>query len=938
MAARAATQPLEAFQPAVEVMSTGPLPFPILSMLKALGRRVDVNLRVLLPANAFIADIQPRWMQLVQGQAVDLEAEGNPLVAQMGRQAVEAFQGLLELSDGGQEFDAVAEDEDSRSSLLARIQSDVRSLRQPDARDRPVSETLLQGPRPLRSLRVHRCYGARREMEVLRDELLRAFAEIPDLRPEDVLVLAPDLDLYGPLAEAGFTQGPEPRLPLGLAERKQEQRDPLLKALMALLSLASGRGGLSEGLALLDLPALRAGLGEDAASALAARLKASGITFGWDAEHRRALQAGGDATGTWRAGLDRLLAGLWLGQETLAVDGNREPALAVAGELGGGRQALQASLQWCEDLLETLRLWQHPAPPLEWAERLDEALETLLRASRSRLDATLCLEVAQALRQAGLEHACATPMGVAGILDYVQSLGEDEQRRVSAVGGRIALGGLKPLRALPCRVLALVGLSDAAFPRRSQNRAWDLLAALPLPGDRDARKDDRQLFLDSLLAAQDRVIITAPVRGQHSDKLEPLSACVEELLRCALDTLGCGPERRKEWLQALVVDEPLQPFSPRQFSAAAGRERSYDRHALALARRLAQGRVEEPFAVSDCAAAAPAEAPDLDSLLDFLKDPSRAFLKARGMALPREAEDLSDSDDEPVDAALGLTGWQLDQAALDDALNVGNPHLLRRLAADRLLPLGRLGELRGRAVLERARALAAEVRAQAQGRPEAMAANADLGQGRGVQGLLQRGAAGGPLLLWTTRRAELKKGIWDVGSKNLLDAWLKACLASASGDDRAARFVVCPKGQDAPLALSIAMPNPGQARQALLDLLQWREQGQGSLLPFAPDTSLALALALAEGPPKDPRQAALAAWEGDDFYSAGEGRKPAAALAWRGQSPLSEEDYPRWEALARTCWEPLLGWWAQARILADAGEAAEPAKPKPRAKKKKGAA
>jgi exodeoxyribonuclease V gamma subunit len=927
MAARAARMPLGDFEPAVEVLSTGPLPFPILKMLKALGGRVEVRLRVLLPANGYLADIQPRWLQWVRNEAADLEAEGNPLVAQMGRQAVESFRGLLDLSEGGQEFEALEEEEAPGASLLARMQSDVRSLCQPDQALRPVDETLPGGLKPLRSLRVHRCYGPRREVETLRDEILRAFKEIEGLRPEDVLILAPDLDLYGPLAEALLAEGAEPRLPLGLAEHRVEQRDPLYKALLSLLSLASGRGSLSEALAFLDLPAVHAALGAEAAQELAGRLKACGLTFGFDAGHRRALGAGDDPTGTWRVGLDRLLAGLLLGAESSAADRDGRPLLPVAGDLGGAGRDLQDGLQWCEDLLGLLLEWQAPATPWVWGGRLERALEGLLRSARTRLDASAGLELARALRQAGEEHACAVPLDAAAVLDHARSLGADERRRVSAVGGRMALGGLKPLRALPCRVLAIVGLSDAAFPRRGQARAWDLLAALPLPGDRDPRKEDRQLFLDSLLAAADRVILTAPVRSQHTDKLEPLSACVDELLRTALDTLGCGPDEREQWGGALVVDQPLQPFSVHAFDGDGGRDHSFDRVALELARRLAAPRAEVPFAAPGCVDPGPeaGQDMDLDGLLAFLKDPAKAFLRARGIAPALEAEDLADDDDEPVDAAVELRRWRLDTEALASAFEGGELFLMERLGADRLLPLGRLGRLRGGSALEQAAGLAAEVRRFAGGRPQTFPAEAVLDDGRRVQGLLQRSAPGSPSIHWGVDSVEgqSRLGRWKAKPRLLLAAWLKACLAAASGDVHASLLAARPKKEGPPLVLRLPLLEPAQARRHLARLLDLRDRGRSVCPAFAPETSYAVARALRDN--KDALQAAVEAWSGKAFID-GEGSKPSNALAWRGQDPFSETRFSDWMALAREVWDPLLTWW-DAALGAGDGEVELEAEP-----------
>ena len=194
----------------------------------------------------------------------------------------------------GQEYNVIPLPASRGGTLLARLQADIRAARQPGDGN---TATALE---PDRSIRVHRCHSARREVEVLRDELLDAFDELPGLAASDVLILAPDLDIYGPLAEAILLEG-DPSLPLRLAERRLDRSDPLVQGLRALLHLASGRAPLSEGLALLELPAVAASLESTGADPdmLAHRLRAAGITWGLDAAHRQTLNAGGLGTGTW---------------------------------------------------------------------------------------------------------------------------------------------------------------------------------------------------------------------------------------------------------------------------------------------------------------------------------------------------------------------------------------------------------------------------------------------------------------------------------------------------------------------------------------------------------------------------------------------------------------------------------------------------------------
>ena len=80
----------------------------------------------------------------------------------------------------------------------------------------------------------------------------------------------------------------------------------------------------------------------------------------------------------------------------------------------------------------------------------------------------------------------------------------------------------------------ILGLTDGAFPPGRPAPGYDLMARAPRAGDRSQRSDDRHLFLEALLSARDRLILTAPARDVRDGSDLPLSIVVTELLE-ALD-------------------------------------------------------------------------------------------------------------------------------------------------------------------------------------------------------------------------------------------------------------------------------------------------------------------------------------------------------------------------------------------------------------------
>jgi len=101
--------------------------------------------------------------------------------------------------------------------------------------------------------------GVIEEMEA---ELLRAFAELPGLKPDEVMIAVTDFDAYAPLAEGILRAGPQP-LPVRLTAVPTREANPIAVGLLALLRLSLGRHCASELVELLNLAAVQHhGLGD----------------------------------------------------------------------------------------------------------------------------------------------------------------------------------------------------------------------------------------------------------------------------------------------------------------------------------------------------------------------------------------------------------------------------------------------------------------------------------------------------------------------------------------------------------------------------------------------------------------------------------------------------------------------------------------------------
>ncbi len=570
--------PAQAFFRALEARGVGALPElpavahvfclpampPLyLDILRRLARWMDLRLYVLNPCREYWFEIvDARRLAWLAGRQRDLYHEvGNRLLAAWGRQT----QAHIDLLFEGETAPALEETRfvpAAGESLLARLQNAILDL-----------VDLAPGSLPLddddRSLEVHVCHSLARELEVLHDRLLALFAAPNPPRPEDVLVVVPDLDAAAPLVDAVFGTAPaERRIPWRVTGLGARRANPVARALDAALALVASRAPASRLAELLQFAQVAQRFGFDTAALARVHdwLAAAGVRWGLDAAQRSRLGLPDQARHSLAEGLERLFLAYARGDAEDAVfagvlgAGNPEGGDAlVLGRLWRFAQTLCAldaasarahdAEGWRALLLDALdRL---VAPDSEWADDLREVRDAI-----TRLHADMAAGAQRTQWPLAVVHAA-----LAARLD--------DPARGGVPSGEVTFSSFASLRNLPYRVVCVLGLDDGVFPGAERPAEFDLMARAPARGDRQRRADERNLFLDLVLAARERLHISYSGRSARDNSERPPSVLVSELLdyavaACATDS---GDAARAAARARLTVEHPLQAFSARCFTA-----------------------------------------------------------------------------------------------------------------------------------------------------------------------------------------------------------------------------------------------------------------------------------------------------------------------------------------------------------------------------------
>lgn len=860
--------------PKLFVLGTGsmdPLLVDVVGLLSEVG--ADVSIHVVLPSLEYLGDLKRR--KALPDEESDPESievtGGHPLLESMGRHAIGSFLLLGKLDDQYAHWPEPGRSEETGQGLLQRLQSDIRALRWPERLEKGGDDV---------SLRVHSCFGPRREMEVLRNEILRAFQEIPDLKPEDIHIVAPSLDTYAPLVSAVLEAGGG-GLSIRLTERPPAGSDPVIEGALALLEMA--RGGRFEASWIIELLHMRA---VQEALGVADDEKAVERVRGWIRDSGLTQGLGEAEPGSWGNARDRLIAGRWFGAGGAARYPGGEFVLPVADQLGGDAERLERWITWHSCLESTFREWSAAVPPAQWGERLARACTELLSGhDDSRLEIQPLLAFLR-----GLD--CSEPTDAGAILDWLTAETAAAGLR-GKVSGRITFGRFKQLQNIPCRVLAMVGMQEGEFPGQTRMPAWDLLPSEPRVWDRNARVDDRQLFLDALLTPRDRLIITAANRNVRSGKDEPLSLCVDELLRVAGE-MGVPKSE-------LVIQHRLQPFAPEYFDGSNRLPPSFDfAHAQTATALSSANRASGiPFSTGQETRGAEPVEPVLDltipQLVDFWKDPAKAFLKSQGLTIPREEEDEEALDRTPL-TLDGLQSWQIKTVIVEEIVRGSQAMDLAeaRLRADRGLPPGALGSRSWQVHRDTSEPLAAGIKRHLSGE---VSVAVEL-PGIRITGTLLTADRGNQIL------------VYRIGTfsepKHFLDPWIRAVIAAAAGLE--SNFLLLDESNPEEGRQFPGMDSE-EATSVLKSLVRGFSEGHRSPLAYGAATSEVFAKVFAKTGDGDVALGkAAATWNKQPFQNApaGEGLSPAALIAWRDRDAFEESQ--SWIEWADAVAFPLRKW------------------------------
>jgi len=559
-------------------------------------------------------------------------AEGNALLADWGVVIKNTFHLFFESNNANLLYSAVKSEKPSPNSLLGKIQSDVFNNSGPAERNRITKKDLEDG-----SLIINSCYTPVREVEVLYNYLANIVdsAKVVDsvkekISTRDILVIVSDIDKYAPYIKAIFDNA-KYDFPYTIADQSFTASDNIFTALLQLLNINNENFKSETVLQLLDSKYIQSRFGIHDISLIRTAVDKANIRFGMDGR-----EADDTKYLSFKNGLNRIVYGICLkDEEVFEMDGDEIFPL----ELAEGSEADQL-IRFChfaEVLMISIKEREQQKTLNEWVSYLSNMVENLVYDSEEEHES----DFSDLLYHLGNLNSIgeSRPERITfEVFKYVLSsmLSLETKANAFAKGG-ITFCSMIPMRSIPYKIVAVLGLDLDKFPRKDHPLGFDLMNKFKERGDRKVKENDKHLFLETLLSADEKLYLSYIGRSTKNNSVIPPSALIDGLL----DYMESGSDVEK-LREEFITLHPLHGFS-KQYNLENKKLYSY------------LGDTEAPKPSGKGSSAKPDSLKEIkiEDLIRFFKSPFQYYYyKALGFYYGSEYEVLAETEKFAIDNYL----------------------------------------------------------------------------------------------------------------------------------------------------------------------------------------------------------------------------------------------------------------------------------------------
>lgn len=443
------------------------------------------------------------------------------------------------------------------------------------------------------SLRILQAPSFTRELEAFVDILHHWLSDQKkQLNPSDVLVVVPNIQQAAPYIEGVMRQLPENMaLPWKIVGQPLTEQNQMTIACIGLLNLLQSNFSIDEFFGWLELPSVQSAfrLSLNDLTILRTWLDTAGYHFGLNTEQLKEEHFD-DEDCSLDLAIERLTLGFFMDSEkpvvfnkTFSIHGDEDGGFdLVTDESGRLLITITNIFNLLNKIWAELREHNFEFTAKVWSEKLDVWFQKISEANDSSAD-----DSAFAIAFKDFKDTLSDAFGD---MDESIELSVIANELATELGstiepihltGAITFAPIQLMRGLPFKVIGALGFDEeSGFPGNPKFEEFDLMKNFRRRADRDSRKDNKAIFLDTMLSAKENLIISYTVGTEPQADNNP-SIVIEnfknyflsharEVARASIDTTKSSSYAKENvdrlW-NSLVSRVPLNKFSAKNFDA-----------------------------------------------------------------------------------------------------------------------------------------------------------------------------------------------------------------------------------------------------------------------------------------------------------------------------------------------------------------------------------
>ncbi len=409
---------------------------------------------------------------------------------------------------------------------------------------------------PDQSVSIHSCHSKLREIETLHNYILNCIENSDSIYPDDIVVVSPDIDKYAPYVKAVFdTEDRDfPGIPFSIGEKSIIEKKSIFTILEKIFDFIDSRWYPSDFMDILHSGPImeKFDLSETDVSTIRRWTADNHVTWGMDSDHRKKENQPENKTNTFRSSLNRLWFGSLFELPEFEMIDNIP---AYNGIDTTEKEEVLARYSALINLLNKIRIETGTNRTMsEWSEHGVTWIDHLFPKNSEK---TPMYDIVELVRSPHKHSSfCDFDEKVPYQIFKKEVLAAIKETRstTASLSRGVVFSSMVPMRNIPFKIVAMIGINEEEFPRKTNTPEFDLIQNAPTTRETTVKDEDRYLFLQYVMAPSDNLYISYIGRSiVDNEKIQP-SVILEKWMDRIEEICGVN-------MYNFISEEPLNGFS-----------------------------------------------------------------------------------------------------------------------------------------------------------------------------------------------------------------------------------------------------------------------------------------------------------------------------------------------------------------------------------------